>query len=459
MTTSNTLEAQLTARLSTVLGSPCAISDLRPLTGGASRQTWSFTADTADGGDPAASRALILRLDPIGSEGAARMQIETDALIAAGRAGVAVPEVVDHSGAAAPDTLGGAYMIMERVDGEALPQKLLRHADYDNIRPHLAHEMGRALARIHSADADSVPNLPEEDQLETLYGEYVAYGAPLPALEMAFRHLREGRRPPQRTTLVHGDFRLGNLLVTREAITGVLDWELTHRGDPVEDLGWLCTRAWRFGSPHRVGGVGELDDLLAGYAQESGIDIDPEAVAWWQLFGSLRWAVICRQQAERAYSEAGHDKLELLAIGRRVAECEYDLLLDLGWNPSYRHSEPIDASTDLYGAPTAAELLGAVGEFIAELAADASVRNRYRSKVAAHVLGIVTRESTVGSAARQDFAELVSQTGYDSEAALALAIRAGTADPDAPPVAAAIKAAVGLRLSVSNPKHGVPPVP
>ena len=160
-------------------------------------------------------------------------------------------------------------MIMSCVDGEAAPRRILHDAEFDSIRPRLAYEMGTVLARIHAADADRVPGLPDgSDQLDALYREYLESGTPLPVMEIAFRRLRENQRPPTRTTLVHGDFRLGNLLVSPSGITGVLDWELTHRGDPAQDLGWLCTRAWRFGSAGRVGGIGDLGDLLRGYTDE-----------------------------------------------------------------------------------------------------------------------------------------------------------------------------------------------
>jgi hypothetical protein len=126
----------------------------------------------------------------------------------------------------------------------------------------------------------------------------------------------------------------------------------------VQDLGWLCTRAWRFGSAQRVGGVGDLDALLRGYADESGITVDSESVDWWQLFGSLHWAIICRQQAGRAGS--GHDALELLAVGRRVAECEYDLLVELGL-PMLRPNSSTPSAASSPNSPTARRTATAIG--------------------------------------------------------------------------------------------------
>ena len=195
----------------------------------------------------------------------------------------------------------------------------------------------------------------------------------------------------------------------------------------------------------------DLGDLLRGYTDESGITVDAESVDWWQLFGSLHWAIICRQQAGRAGS--GHDALELLAVGRRVAECEYDLLVELGLPMPASPPQAGDDDPDLFGEPTAADLLDAVGGFIAELADGASDRDRYRSKVAAHVLRIVARESQTGSAARTELGAHLARAGFETESGLALAIRDGSVDPGDADIAAAISTAVGLRLAVANPRY------
>jgi aminoglycoside phosphotransferase (APT) family kinase protein len=125
---------------------------------------------------------------------------------------------------------------------------------------------------------------------------------------------------------VHGDFRHGNLIVGPDGIRAVLDWELVHLGDPMEDLGWLCTRAWRFGGKPPAGGFGEYADLFAAYEAESGLAIDPEVVAWWELYGTVKWGVICISQAGR-HLTGGEPSVELAAIGRRLYEQEYDIVM------------------------------------------------------------------------------------------------------------------------------------
>jgi aminoglycoside phosphotransferase (APT) family kinase protein len=124
---------------------------------------------------------------------------------------------------------------------------------------------------------------------------------------------------------VHGDFRNGNLIVGPDGIRAVLDWELAHLGDPLEDLGWLCVKAWRFGSPLPVGGFGTYDDLIQAYEKASGAAVDRAALRWWEMFGVFKWAVICVLQAQR-HLTGGQRSVELAALGRRVAENEWDLL-------------------------------------------------------------------------------------------------------------------------------------
>jgi aminoglycoside phosphotransferase (APT) family kinase protein len=124
---------------------------------------------------------------------------------------------------------------------------------------------------------------------------------------------------------VHGDFRNGNLIVGPEGVRSVLDWELTHIGDPIEDLGWLCANAWRFGGELPVGGFGTYDDLIAGYESASGETVDRAALNWWEAAANLSWGVICIAQANTHRSGAVRS-VELAAIGRRVCETEWDLL-------------------------------------------------------------------------------------------------------------------------------------
>ncbi|QOV98623.1 phosphotransferase family protein [Rhodococcus pyridinivorans] len=443
---SGELKDELTKRLSSVLDGSWTLRRIERLTGGASRETWAITAVSATGD----TRELILRRDPPGREDARRIAMEAASFDEAARIGVPVPDVIDRSGDE-PHPGIGAYLVMSKVPGEALPQKLLRDENLAEVRAALPYELGRILARIHRMDIEAVPNLPEHDPLTSLFDEYLTNGNPVPTLEAAFAWLLRNRPPATGKAFVHGDFRNGNLLVDAEGVRGVLDWELAHVGDPMEDLGWLCTRTWRFGSPHPVGGFGSRDDLFRGYADESGESPDPEVLHWWEVYGSLRWAVICRMQAAAA-ATGGDNTLELLAIGRRVAECEHDLL-DLLDVPPHDETETPPATPQFLGAPPVEELLGAVREFVLEVGAGADAKTRYRSRVAAHVLGIAAREALFAPAVRETYRVRLAGLGYRSEAELALGVRAGRDHLDDLQVAEVIRGLAANRLKVANPKY------
>src|SRR2546425_4538937 len=198
----------------------------------------------------------------------------------------------------------------------------------------MAGQCGEPLARIHGIDLSALPPLPAPDpgqpparaQVEQYRKFLDDLGEPHPAFELALRWLDENRPPPRPVALVHGDFRNGNFIVGPDGIRAVLDWELAHLGDPVEDLGWLCVKSWRFGvTDRRVGGFGTVDDLLAAYRAAGGRDVDPTELRYWEAMGTLKWGVICEIQAF-THLQGTVRSVELATLGRRVAEMEWDLL-------------------------------------------------------------------------------------------------------------------------------------
>ena len=294
------------------------IVDATPLSAGASRQTWSL--DVAADGGPVVP--LVLQRQRPGSPGGASVDVEARALRAAYDGGVPVPRVVaaDASG----EVLGAPYLLTERVAGETIPRRIARDPALAGARERFAADCGRVLAGIHRLPL--VDGLRRSDELEDLVGLLDGALDPSPAFELALLWLREHRPPPPpEPVVVHGDFRNGNLLVGPDGIRAVLDWELAHAGDPMEDLGWLCVRAWRFGGPLPVGGLGAREDLFDAYAQACGREVDPDVVFWWEVLGTLRWGLICSLQA-RAHLDGHARSVELALIGRRVCENEHDLL-------------------------------------------------------------------------------------------------------------------------------------
>lgn len=450
------LAARLALRLGAVWGQDVEVAEPRRLSTGASRETWTFDATTSGAGPV----RLVLRRDPPGLPDPETMAREAAVLPAARRQGVPVPASVDHgTGGVADDGdgsgLGAPYLITEHVDGETIPRRLLRGDDYARARAGLAAELGRVLARIHRVPAGEVPGLPAPDPLDWLTEHCDALDEPLPTVEIALRWLHRHRPAPAGDTLVHGDFRNGNLIVGPDGLRAVLDWELVHRGDPMEDLGWLCVKAWRFGAPDPVGGFGSRAELLDGYAEVAGFRPDEETLHWWEVYGTAKWAVMCGMQARRHLSGSTRS-VELAAVGRRVSEQEHDLLLLLGAEPAEpgppesdrAEPDPVapPAAPDLHGRPTASELLDAVRE---HLGADGG----YHARVAANVLGMVQRELALGVAQQERHDRRLAALGVTDSRGLAAALRRGDLDPFDETVLDVVRGAVADRLAVANPGY------
>ncbi|SEF61197.1 Predicted kinase, aminoglycoside phosphotransferase (APT) family [Thermomonospora echinospora] len=312
--------APLAELLAERYGPDVQVAGLRRAAGGASRITCVFDAVTASG----RAHPLVLRLaTPAAGFSGGPLPREAALMRAARRAGVPSPEVIVDGTAEGP--LGAEFVVMERVEGETIPRRILRDPALAGTRSRLAAECGRILAAVHSVPVTAVPGLERDDGLGRWRDLLDAAGEPHPVLEFALRRLEADRPPPHPPALVHGDFRNGNLVIGPEGVRAVLDWELAHIGDPLEDLGWLCVRAWRFGAAEPVGGFGPYDQLVEAYEEAGGVRVDRDALRWWEMYGVLRWAVICLMQARR-HLDGSERSVELAAIGRRVAENEWDLL-------------------------------------------------------------------------------------------------------------------------------------
>jgi aminoglycoside phosphotransferase (APT) family kinase protein len=310
-------------------GGTARIETLGRESGGASRQTWSFDAVLG-----AERHELILRRDPPlagrpGSERSSSLDRATEfrVLRAAFQAGVRAPEPLFEL--TSQDGLGEAY-VMRRVRGTAIARKLLRDAPYAEARRRITAQLGEIVARIHATDTATLPPLVTKqaaDQIALMRRALDQIADPQPVFELALSWLdRRKPEPVARPLLVHGDYRTGNYLADETGVTAILDWEGAHLGDPVEDLGWLCVKSWRFGAVDQpAGGFGTREALWAAYERAGGAKVDPRRAHWWEVLGTARWGIICHQQAWRHLSGAVKS-MELASIGRRAVETEVDLL-------------------------------------------------------------------------------------------------------------------------------------
>jgi len=309
---------ELAGVLQPILGDDVVIENLHTLTGGASRTTYSFDAITG-----ATRRPLILRAAPTAEGQFASMELEAAVQAAAAQSGAPVPNILTASNS--PAALGNPYLICDEIAGETIVRKIQRQLD-DAGRSRLLTQCGQALAAIHRASTDAA-ELRERDELVEWRQRLDELGDTTATFEWAFRWLESNRPAQSAIRLVHGDFRMGNLIVDGSTLAAVLDWEAVHIGEVYEDLAWFCVRAWRFGASAELaaGGLGSIEDFVSAYEQAGGTPVDCKALLWWQVLGTLKWGIICRYQAERHLSGQTRS-VELATIGRRVCETEWDVL-------------------------------------------------------------------------------------------------------------------------------------
>ena len=294
--------------LERALGLP--VESMHLLPGGASKEAWSV--------DAGGQRLLVRRAGGgVIHEATLSLEHEFRVLGAATEAGVKVPRPVAYLG----EIGGREAFAMERVEGETIGRRIVR-----NPPPGLASQLAEELAKIHAIPPERVPFVQPGDVLARFERELDSVGAPRPAIEYGLWWLREHRPEPLPDVLSHGDFRLGNVVVSDRGLEYLLDWEFAHLSDPREDLAWPLVRAWRFGvDEKRLGGVGEVEPYLARYAELTGRDVHVDELYWWEVLGNVKWATGCLTQCRRHVT--GLDRsIEYAVLGRMAAEMEYELL-------------------------------------------------------------------------------------------------------------------------------------
>lgn len=317
------VQSWLSPQLSPDPGNRVEIGELHRLAGGASQEAWGFTC---------AGQRLVLRRDLGGRiyDYGVDRQGEYRVVEVAARAGVQVPRPLAYN----PDLLGRPGFVMEHLDGEAIGRRVVSDPRYADVRPQLVSQLAENLAAIHRLELDALPFLPRPapggpalQEVDRMQDQLDSIGEPHPALELGLRWLRRHLPRAKTPAVVHGDFRTGNFLVTADAgLSGILDWEYVHVGDPLEDLGWFCVRAWRFGGVAlEAGGLAERAAFVQAYEKAAGEQVDLDELRWWELFGNIRWAVGALAQAHRHLSGLERS-IELASLGRICAEMELETL-------------------------------------------------------------------------------------------------------------------------------------
>ncbi len=461
-------DADFKARLDAVIRSHVpgcdGLIDVERLSGGASQETYRIAASGESG-----ERLLALRRAVGGVPLDAAITVpglagEALLMRTARAAGVPEPEIYHVLEEA--DGLGEGFL-MEWLDGEALGARIVRSPELAAVRPKLAYECGRVLARIHGIDVAAagldtmLARVTPAEAVELHWQRYREFDTPQPMIDFTARWLNENLPPSGPPALVHNDFRNGNLMISADAPSGivaVLDWETAHIGDPMRDLGWICTNSWRFGrSDLPVGGFGHTDDLLAGYESVSGTPVDREALKFWEVYGSFWWAVGCLGMAE--HYRTGPDRtVERPAIGRRSSECQVDCvnLLIPGPVERVQGADP-EASGEM---PRIEELLVSVGEFLrGDIMDETHGRTNFLARVAANSVDIVRRDLLLGDAQRAaEKARLQSLFGERAELddlrwRLVAGLRDGSIPLDWPGLAEHLRATVVNQVAIDQPRY------
>lgn len=381
----HSLEQGLTSALARIGLAPPA--GLERLSGGANMESWRFSS-----GD----ELCVLRRAPSLEMMAGRPldhHAEAALIRAAHAAGVMAPEVLVELEPA--DGIGSGY-VMRCLAGSPDPNAMLAEA-----KPSVTiHDIARELVAVHRTPCCglAVPVMDTAAALAELRRRFLEYGGDRPVLALALRWLEANLPPPVEPRLVHGDFRLGNLMFEHGRLTGVLDWELAHLGDWHEDLAFGCMTVWRFSRPDRPGyGLTSIAELAEAYQAAGGDTFDPARFGFWTIYRTFWWALGCLQMG--GFWRAGHDRsVERVVVARRTAEQELDLLLLLEeLAPETERARPLPpAAAPLApgtGEPSGAEILTAVSEWLAsDIKPLLAGRGKFDLAVARNALGIVARE-------------------------------------------------------------------
>jgi aminoglycoside phosphotransferase (APT) family kinase protein len=396
------IDDQLAAVIASRIDGCRGLISCERLSGGASQETYRIVIRT-DAGE----RRLAMRRAPgaAAPEHGSSPGLATEAMLirAARAAGVPEPEIL---WVFRPEDCLGDGFVMEWLDGETLGARIVRDPSLDAIRPKLAEQCGEILARIHAIDltasglASRLRLTSPEQYVRQTWQRYQALGTPQPMIDFSARWLLEHLPTTFEPTLVHNDFRNGNIMVSANGVVAVLDWEIAHIGDPMRDLGWICTNSWRFGrSELPVGGFGTYADLFGGYERVSGKPVDSAHVKFWEIFGSFWWA--CSSLTMAQHYRTGPDKtLERPAIGRRSSECQVDCVNLLIPGPvELIASDPLISSIDM---PRIDELVASVRDYLRHDVMSATEgRTQFLARVAGNSLDIVLRDLAVGGGHRQ----------------------------------------------------------
>ncbi|MEO1046690.1 MAG: phosphotransferase [Pseudomonadota bacterium] len=369
---------------------------LHRLTGGATMESWRFSCVGQDFVLRRAPSLPFMEDRPFGHD------VEAAIIRAAHAKGVTAPQVVAEL---EPEDGIGSGFVMQALPGTPNPKQILEMEDPSA----LLKEAARDLARIHSLRREDLPEaVPVMDYraaIADLKAQFEEAGGDRPIIALGLKWMEDNCPDPVEPVLIHGDYRMGNLLAEDSKLTGVLDWELAHFGDRHEDLAFGCMAVWRFHRYDRPAlGLGSLEDYFAAYEAEAGVTVDRDRFRYWLIHRTVWWALGCLRMAK--IWRSGEDRmLERVVISRRTSEQELDLLMLLEEDaPASERKRAVakrlDRSVTAKGDATVAEVAIAVSEWLSSVKHHMEGHDRFQLAVARNALGIIAREQEL------DFSEI-----------------------------------------------------
>jgi len=452
------METELTELCRNTFGGNETVSDLKRLTGGASAATWSFSYG---------NRALVLRQrandstdesEDLPNLEAVSLKTEAALMTLAAKHGVRTPHI---HGDTSPDSPLGEAVLMDNVQGEALPQKLFKDPKYERALKGLIEECAVSLARIHGMSYDSLQHDMEtrtpQQALTTLADQFKTFEQSSAVLASAFNWMEDNCPAPEEPVLLHGDFRMGNLLIDKNGLSAVLDWELSYIGDPLADISFFCAPPWRFGRyKKQAGGVGKMADLISIYEASSDRKVDTQRLLWWRMHASVNWCLICMFMAGMWRTGADRE-LERIVIGTRVSESEVDVLLL--FDEIYDFHDKLDLAylrtkTDSgKGETKPEELTQALSEWLTQdIIPNASGREGFKARVARNAIGMLQRQSQTGSLFSKAQDERLSKLDVSS-ADLPAKLLSGAMNIQSDALRGHLKLSTLEQLSIDQPKY------
>jgi aminoglycoside phosphotransferase (APT) family kinase protein len=301
------------------LGRSAPVTNLERLSAGATQEIWAFSL-----GD----ERLVLRRNPLRAAqrlSGTDMATEAELIARAERQGVPVAPVLH---VLTPEDELGQGFIGRFIAGETAGVRIVREPSLVRAGA-LARELGAILAKVHRTDINGIEGLnpaSPQDVIADVRHRLTSDPTPRPVVTAAIRWLADHAPADTARSLVHGDYRIGNMIVDTSGVRAVLDWELARAGDPIADLAWFCLPPWRFGAPEKTaGGVGDEAGFIEAYVEAGGTPPSSEALKCWKMAGSVRWALFCAAGLARFAN--GEDRTpERALIARRASESEFDLV-------------------------------------------------------------------------------------------------------------------------------------